>query len=114
MLPVVLYGCESWSLTLREECRLRAFENRVLRRIFGCIKNEVTGEWRRLHSEELYSYIKTCLKRNIGIIENFSKRKNFRAPRVQTFKYMYKWTSASSGRNQVPCSFAEDSSCSIT
>ena len=53
VLPVVLYGCESWSLTLREECRLRAFENRVLRRIFGSKRDEVTGEWRKLHNEEL-------------------------------------------------------------
>jgi len=43
MLPVVLYGCETWSLTLREEHRLRVFENRVLRRIFGPKSNEVTG-----------------------------------------------------------------------
>jgi hypothetical protein len=44
ILPVVLYGCETWSLTLREEHRLRVFENRVLRRIFGPKRNEVTGE----------------------------------------------------------------------
>ena len=55
ILPVVLYGCETWSLTLREECRLRVFENRVLRRIFGPKKDEVTGEWRRLHNKELYA-----------------------------------------------------------
>jgi hypothetical protein len=55
MLPVVLYDCESWSLTLREECRLRVFENRVLRKIFGPKRDEVTGEWRRLHNKELYS-----------------------------------------------------------
>jgi hypothetical protein len=48
--PVVLYGCESWSLTLREECRLRVFENVVLRRIFVLKMDEVTGEWRRLHT----------------------------------------------------------------
>ena len=42
----VLYGCESWSLTLRDECRLRVFENKVLRRIFGPKSDEVTGEWR--------------------------------------------------------------------
>jgi hypothetical protein len=47
ILPVVLYGCETWSLTLREECRLRVFENRVLRRIFGPKRNEVTGEWKK-------------------------------------------------------------------
>jgi hypothetical protein len=54
ILPVVLYGCETWSLTLREERRLRVFENRVLRRIFGPKRGEVTGEWRKLHKEELY------------------------------------------------------------
>ena len=53
ILPVVLYGCETWSLTLREERKLRVFENRVLRRIFGLRRDEVTGEWRRLHNEEL-------------------------------------------------------------
>jgi hypothetical protein len=50
---VVLYGCETWSLTLREEHRLRVFENTVLREIFGPKRDEVTGEWRRLHNEEL-------------------------------------------------------------
>jgi hypothetical protein len=50
---VVLYGCETWSLTLREEYRLRVFENRVLREIFGLKRDEVTGEWRKLHNEEL-------------------------------------------------------------
>ena len=48
-----LYGCETWSLTLREERRLRVFENRVLRRVFGPKRDEVTGEWRKLHNEEL-------------------------------------------------------------
>jgi hypothetical protein len=48
-----LYGCETWSLTLREEHRLKVFENRVLRRIFGLKRDEVTGGWRRLHNEEL-------------------------------------------------------------
>jgi hypothetical protein len=48
-----LYGCETWSLTLREEHRLGVFENRVLRRIFGPKSDEVTGEWRKLHNEEL-------------------------------------------------------------
>jgi len=52
-VPVVLYGCETWSLTLREKRRLRVFENRVLRRIFGPKRHEVTGEWRKLHNEEL-------------------------------------------------------------
>jgi len=58
VFPVVLYGCETWSLTLREERRLRVFENSVLRRIFGPKREEVTGEWRNLHNLErndLYS-----------------------------------------------------------
>jgi hypothetical protein len=54
ILPVVLYGCETWSLTLREEHRLGAFENRVLRRISGPERDEVTGEWRKLLNEELH------------------------------------------------------------
>ena len=53
ILPVVLYGCEAWSLTLRKERKLRVFENTVLRRIFGPRRDEVTGEWRRLRNEEL-------------------------------------------------------------
>ena len=53
ILPVVLYGWETWSLTLREERRLRVFENRVLRRVFGPKRDKVTGEWRKLHNEEL-------------------------------------------------------------
>ena len=51
---LVLYGCETWSLTLREESKLRVFENRILRRIFG-LKRDENGEWRRLHNEELHS-----------------------------------------------------------
>jgi hypothetical protein len=51
---VVLYECETWSLTLREEHILRLFENRVLRRIFGPKRDEVTGEWRKLHNDELH------------------------------------------------------------
>jgi hypothetical protein len=53
ILTVVLYGCETWSLTLREKRRLRIFQNRVLRRVFGPKRDEVTGEWRKLHNEEL-------------------------------------------------------------
>ena len=53
ILPMVLYGCKTWSLTLREERCLRVFENRVLRRIFGTRRDEVTGEWRKIHNEEL-------------------------------------------------------------
>jgi hypothetical protein len=53
ILPVMLYGCETWSLTLREEHRLRVFENRVLRKIFGP-KREENGSWRKLHNDELH------------------------------------------------------------
>jgi hypothetical protein len=52
-LSVVLYGCETWSPTLKKERRLKVFQNRVLRRIFGPKSNEVTGEWRKLHNDEL-------------------------------------------------------------
>ena len=54
MLPVVLYGCETWSLTLREERRLRVFKNGVLRKIFGSERDEVIREFRGLYSEDLY------------------------------------------------------------
>jgi hypothetical protein len=54
ILPVVLYGCEAWSLTLTKEHRLRVFENRVLRRIFGNKRGEVKGESTKLHNEELH------------------------------------------------------------
>ena len=53
ILPFILYGCETWSPTMREERRLRVFENRELRRIFGPKRDEVTGEWRKLRNEEL-------------------------------------------------------------
>ena len=53
ILPVVLYGRETWSLTLREAHRLRVLENKVLRKIFGAKKNEITGEWGKLHNTEL-------------------------------------------------------------
>jgi hypothetical protein len=66
ILPVVLYGCETWSLTLREEYRLRGFENRVLRGIFGPKRDEVTGEWRKLHSGELHNlYLSPDIVRQI-------------------------------------------------
>jgi hypothetical protein len=55
ILPVVLYECETWSLILREEHRLRVSENWVLRRIFGPKRDEVTGSWRKLHNDELHN-----------------------------------------------------------
>ena len=60
ILPVVLYGCETWLLTLREERRLRVFENRVLRRVFGPKRDGVTGEWRKLHNEEMNDLTQYC------------------------------------------------------
>jgi hypothetical protein len=56
ILLVVLHGCETWSLTLKEEHRLSVIENRVLRKIFGPKRDEVTGEWRKLHNEELHIF----------------------------------------------------------
>jgi len=53
ILPLVLYGCETWALMLRKGRRLRVFENKGLRRIFGSKRDEVTGEWRKLHNEKL-------------------------------------------------------------
>jgi hypothetical protein len=55
---VALYGCETWSLALKEEYRLRVFENRVPRRIIGLKGDEVTGGWRKLHDEELHNFAK--------------------------------------------------------
>jgi hypothetical protein len=55
ILAVVLYGCETWSLSLREEHRLRVFENRVLKRIFGLKMDEIIGDWRKLHYKDLHN-----------------------------------------------------------
>ncbi|KAJ4429690.1 hypothetical protein ANN_21891 [Periplaneta americana] len=66
ILPVVLYGCETWTLTFREDYRLRVFENKVLRKIFGAKRDEVTGEWRKLHNTELHAlYSSPDIIRNI-------------------------------------------------
>ncbi|KAJ4447775.1 hypothetical protein ANN_09783, partial [Periplaneta americana] len=66
ILPVVLYGCENWILNLRDEQRLRVFENKVLRKIFGAKRDEVTGEWRKLHNAELHAmYSSPDIIRNI-------------------------------------------------
>ena len=67
-MPVVLYGCETWSLALREERRLRVFENRVLRRVFGAKRDEVTGEWRKLHNEELSDLY--CLPNIVRVVKS--------------------------------------------
>jgi hypothetical protein len=66
MLPLVSYGCESWLLRLREEHRMRVFENRVLRRIIGLDRDEVTEGWRKLHNEELHNlYFSLCIIREM-------------------------------------------------
>jgi hypothetical protein len=72
ILPVVLYGCETWSLTLREERRLRVFENKVLRRIFGPKRDEVTGEWTKLHNEELHDLY--CSPTTLRVIKSIRMR----------------------------------------
>ena len=69
ILPVVLYVCETWSLTLREEHRLKVFENKVLRKIFGAKRVEITGEWRKLHNAELHALYSLP-----NIIRNFKWR----------------------------------------
>ena len=69
---VVLYGCETWSLTLKEECRLRVFEIRVLRRVFGPKRDEVTGEWRKLLKEEVNNMY--CSPNIIEVIKSIRTR----------------------------------------
>jgi hypothetical protein len=68
ILPVVLYGCETWSLTLREGHKLRVFKNRLLRKIFGPKRDGVTGGWRKLHNEELHNlYLSPSTVRNMKL-----------------------------------------------
>jgi hypothetical protein len=85
ILPVVLYGCEIWSLTLREEHRLGVSEERVLRRIFGPERDEVTGGWRKLHNEELHDLysspsiiriIKAMRMRSVGHVARRGEKRN--------------------------------------
>jgi len=75
ILSVVLYGCETWSLTLREERKLRVFESMVLRRIFGPRRDEVTGEWRRLHNEQLYDLYSSRRMRWAGHVARISEER---------------------------------------
>ncbi|KAJ4434303.1 hypothetical protein ANN_22857 [Periplaneta americana] len=70
ILPLVLYGCETWILTLRGEHRLRVFENKVLKKIFGVKRDKVTGEWRKLHNTELHA-----LYSSPDIITNIKSRR---------------------------------------
>jgi len=79
ILPVVLYGCETWSLTWGEECRLRVFENIVLRGIFVPKGDEVTGEWRKLHNEKLNdmycspNIVRVIKSRRMGLAGNVAR-----------------------------------------
>ena len=84
IMSVAFYGFAAWSLTLREERRLTVFENRVLRRIFGPKRDEVTGEWRKLHNEELtdlyfspniVQVIKSRRERWVGHVARMGERK---------------------------------------
>jgi hypothetical protein len=88
ILPVVLYGCETWSFTLREEHRLRVFENRVLRRIFGPKRDEVTGEWRTLRIEE--PHILFSSSNIIGQIKSRRKRWAGHVARMGEERKLYK------------------------
>jgi hypothetical protein len=85
LMPVLLYGCETWSLTLREEHRLRVFENRALRRMSGPKRDEVTRGWRKLHNEELHNFysspsiirmIKSSMRRWAGHAESMAPKNN--------------------------------------
>ena len=70
ILPVVLYGCETWSLALREEQRLRVFDNKVLRKIYGAKRDEIIGEWSKLYNAELHALYSTS-----NIINNLKSRR---------------------------------------
>jgi hypothetical protein len=88
ILPVILYGCKTWSLTLREEHRLRVFENRVLRRIFGPRRDEVTGEWRKMHNKELRDLY--SLPSIIRIIRSRRMRWAVQVSRMGEKRYAYR------------------------
>ena len=87
ILPVVLYGCETWSLTLREESILRVFENRILRRIFGPKRDE-NGEWRRLHNEKIQSLY--CSPNIVRVIKYIRFRWTGHVARVEEGRSAFK------------------------
>ena len=87
ILTVVLYGCEAGSLTLREECRLGVFENRILRRIFG-LKMDENGEWRRFHNEELHSLY--CSPNIVRVIKSSTLRWADHVARVEQGRSSFK------------------------
>jgi hypothetical protein len=91
---VVLYGCEILSLTLREEHRLRVFENRALRRIFGPKRDEVTGGWRKWHNEELhslYSFPSIIRMRWAGHVARMGEKRNAYRILVESQKERDHW-----------------------
>ncbi|KAJ4438289.1 hypothetical protein ANN_14228 [Periplaneta americana] len=83
ILPVVLHGCETWTLTFREEQRLRVFENKILRKIFGANRDEVTGEWRKLHNAELHIWYSSP-----DIIRNIKSRRVPQGSILAPFLYL--------------------------
>jgi hypothetical protein len=85
---MVLYGCETWSVTLREEYRSKVFENRVLRRIFGPKRDKVIGGWRKLHNEELYTLY--CSPSIIRIIKSMRMRLAGHMVRMREKKNVYR------------------------
>jgi len=87
-MSLVLYGCETWSLTLKEERRLRVFENRVLRRIFGPKSDEGTREWRKLHDEELND--RYCSPNIIWVIKSRSMRWTGHVARMEERRGVYR------------------------
>jgi hypothetical protein len=97
-LIVVLYGCETWFLTLREDHKLRVFEKRVLRGIFGPKRDEVTGEWRKLHNEELHDlYSSPSI---IRIIKSRRMRWAGHAARTGEMRNAYYWWESQKERDQ--------------
>jgi hypothetical protein len=100
ILPVVVYGCETWSLTLREERRLRVFENRVLRRIFGPMWDEVTREWRKLHIDELNNLY--CSPNIVRVIKSRRRRWAGHVARLRQGRGVYRaLVGKSEGKNHL-------------
>jgi hypothetical protein len=89
ILPVILYECETWSLTLTEEHGLRVFESRVLRKIFGPKRDEVTGLWRRLHNEKLYDIYPS--PNIIWVITSRKMRQKGHKPRMEVRTGAYRF-----------------------